>query len=219
MEIQTGAQVKTIDDKVLGKVDRVVIDPGSMAVTHLVVQKGLLLTSDKVLPMDWVTSSSGDEVILKQEVTELDNLPDFEENYVRQLGPGEPETDTVSTDYMARPYYWYPPLGASPVPYAGIYAGPPLRIEREQNIPGGTVALKEGAMVYDKDGDQVGNVERLYTDPDTGKSSHFVLSSGFLFKDRKLIPTQWVKWMEEDKIHLGVGSRFLEDLPPFTETT
>ena len=129
----------------------------------------------------------------------------------------DPESGAVSADYVARPLYWYPPVGVSPSGYPGTYAIPTPRTETKQNIPEGTVALSEGAAVFDKNGDRIGDVERIHTDPSTMKATHFVLSSGLLFKERKLIPIHWVTIFEEDRVHLGVGARFLDRLPPFQE--
>jgi uncharacterized protein YrrD len=199
-------------------VDRVVIDPGTLKVTHVVVQKGLLFTRDKVIPAEWITSTSEDEVILKPDIVDFDALPDFKETNFILLEEGDPERAAMVADYVAQPYYWYPPIGFGTTVTPAVGGGPVVRKETEQNIPENTVALKEGAGVLDKNGDQVGNVERIYTDSRTRNVTHFVISSGFLFKERKLIPVHWVTLFEEDKVHLSVGSRFLDRLPPFPET-
>jgi uncharacterized protein YrrD len=217
MEIRTDAQVKTARDEVVGKVDRVVIDPRTLEVTHVVVQKGLLFTEDKVVPAEWIASTPENEVILKQDTVDVESLPDFEETHYLPVEEIDPQSGAMAVDYVARPYYWYPPVGVSPSGYPGPYMISAPRTETEQNIPEGTVALKEGAGVFDKNGDQVGNVERIYTDPSTLKATHFVLSSGLLFKERKLIPIHWVTIFEEDRVNLEVGAKFLERIPPFPE--
>lgn len=219
MEIREDVQVKTAKGEVVGKVDRVVIDPGTLKVTHLVVQKGLLFTRDKVIPAEWITSTSEDEVILKPDIVDFDALPDFEETNYILLEEGDPERASMFADDLAHPYYWYPPIGGfGSIVYPAVGEGPVVRKETEQNIPENTVALKEGAGVLDKNGDQVGNVERIFTDTRTRHVTHFVISSGLLFKERKLIPVHWVTLFEEDKVHISVGSKFLDRLPPFQET-
>jgi hypothetical protein len=125
----------------------------------------------------------------------------------------------VAADYAAQPYYWYPPLGYGPIASPAVAGGPAVRAEKERNIPEGTVALKEGAGVFDKNGDHVGNVERIFTDPLTQQATHFVISSGFLFKERKLVPIHWMRHFEEDKVYLDVGSKFLDRLPPYIDGT
>jgi uncharacterized protein YrrD len=59
----------------------------------------------------------------------------------------------------------------------------------------------------------VGDVERLYVDAESNKTTHFLISQGMLFKDRKLVPAHWVRTVEEDRVYLVVSSRLLERLP------
>ena len=62
----------------------------------------------------------------------------------------------------------------------------------EKNIPEGMVALAEGAKVLTEDGEQVGNIETLITDPKDERVTHLVISSGLLMKERKIIPSHWL---------------------------
>jgi hypothetical protein len=89
--------------------------------------------------------------------------------------------------------------------------------EKQRNIPEDTVPLREGTNVISSDGDHVGDVERLFLEGDSNKVTHFVISQGVLFKDRKLIPTHWVKSVDEDKVQLVVTSQVLERLPSYEE--
>ena len=65
------------------------------------------------------------------------------------------------------------------------------------------------------DGEHIGDVERLFVDRDSHRATHFLISEGLLFKERKLIPAHWVKSVEEDKVQLAVPSRLLERLPAY----
>jgi hypothetical protein len=113
----------------------------------------------------------------------------------------------------ASPLYWYPaygiPGGTPFLPYENY--GRRVR----ENIPDNTVALKEGARVLSADGDHVGNIEKVLTDPESERISHFVIKQGLLFKDRKLIPVIWVKEVLEDDVYLGVGTATLKKLPDY----
>jgi len=219
MEIFEGAQVKSADDKDLGSVDRVVIDPRTLRVTHLVVQKGVFFTTDKVIPIDWVDYSEQSQVRLKRGRSNLDECPDFEETHYVSAEGDERKNEPLPMEYFARSYYWYPPVGfPMGAGFPGAYAAiPAADIETERNIPTGTVALKEGASVMDKNGDAVGSVERIVVDANTKKATHFVLASGRLIRERKLIPIHWVTTLAEDKLQLEVGSRFLDRLPVYEE--
>lgn len=211
MQIREGATVVTVDEQDVGRVDRVVIDPRSGDVTHLVVRKGLLLPEDKVVPMAWVATSTEDRVTLREMATALDDLPLFEElHYV------SPEDDETAAGY-ALPLYWYPTVGAA---WGGYSGGPPPPlmvppVETERNIPAGTVPLKEGARVVSADGEEMGEVERIVTDGMRGQVTHFVLGYGLLTHEHKLIPAHWVRRLRENEIELGVSKRTVDRLPVY----
>ena len=136
MQFKEGADVYTSDGDKVGDIDRVVLDPTTKEITHLVVRQGFIFTEDKVVPMALVDSATEERLVLK-EVDDLDNLPDFEETfYVRvdetETGtvpetPGAPKTRATPRTGAApetqaepkarplyvggyvQPYYYYPP--------------------------------------------------------------------------------------------------------------
>ena len=68
MQLQQGATVRTADGKDVGHLDRVVMDPKSKEVTHVIVRKGMLFTEDKVVPLSLIASSTKDEVRLRDAI-------------------------------------------------------------------------------------------------------------------------------------------------------
>lgn len=218
MELKEGTSVFTTGGEEVGKINRVILDPGTNEVTHVVVQKGWLFTEDKVVPIEMIGSATEDKVLLKEDAGEFDELPAFEETHYIGLGEEEyrPGGHLPYSRY-APAYYWYPPSGYIGYPgYGrGFYGGWPLVTTR--NIPEDTVPIREGTDVMSSDDKHVGDVERIFVDPDSNQATHFVVSQGLLFKDRKLIPAHWVTSVEEDKVHLSVASRLLERLPSYEE--
>src|SRR5688572_30690801 len=81
MQFQAKANVYTTSGERAGVLDRVVIDPRNRQVTHLIIQKGLLFRSDKVVPVDMVAEAEKDRVVLKEEVGDPDGLADFAEEH------------------------------------------------------------------------------------------------------------------------------------------
>src|SRR6185295_19741970 len=81
----------------------------------------------------------------------------------------------------------------------------------EQNIPDGTVALKEGAKVITADGKHVGNVERVLADSSVDQITDLVISTGLINKEMRLIPIKWVMTVDEDTVHLRVKKASIED--------
>jgi uncharacterized protein YrrD len=234
LELREGAVVFTPRDEQVGKVNGFVLDPATNEVTHIIVQKGWLLPEDKVVPFEMVGSATEDRVVLKEEIDNFDQLPPFEEtHYIRtreaDTDRGVPPSPIAATrgdpgnatdisrstgaaSSLAPAYYWYPPHGyiGYPVGYTGW---PPM--ETVRNIPEDTIHLKEGTDVMSADGEHVGDVERLIIEPDSNKTTHFVISQGLLFKDRKLVPVHWVRSVDEEKVQLSVTSQLLEQLPSY----
>ena len=214
MQFVKGANVYTANDHQVGQVDRVVIDPKTHQVTHLIVQKGIFFTEDKVVPIDLIADADQDRVTLREHAGKLQDLPDFEEQHF--VNVGEDEADQTPTPvYHAPPLYWYPAFGAPSVGYFAGYPYPASAVETEQNIPDHTVALKDGAEVISADGEQVGKVARVLVDPQANRATHLLISKGLLFKENKLVPMNWVRTVEEEQVHLAVRSRLLEELPDY----
>ncbi|HET6594681.1 MAG TPA: PRC-barrel domain-containing protein [Anaerolineales bacterium] len=220
MELTEGTSVFTPGGEEVGKVNRFVVNPVTNEVTHLVIQKGWLLPEDKVVPFEMVSSANDDRVVLSENVGDFDELPPFEETYyvrATEDGPGDLTRTDDPVFHYAPAYYWYPARinpgfqGPGMAPYV-LPVG-----EKQRNIPEDTVPLREGTNVISSDGDHVGDVERLFLEGDSNKVTHFVISQGVLFKDRKLIPTHWVKSVDEDKVQLVVTSQVLERLPSYEE--
>lgn len=218
MELKEGTRVVTADGKKVGKVNRFVIDPITNEVTHIVVQKGWLLSEDKVVDMHDVSSATEDNVILSKDLHNFDDLPPFTETHFVRVAEGDmplPGPDDPPSLRVVPSYYWYPPAGYLEFPASGVgYENWP-QVETKQNIPDEAVAVKEGSKVISSDGRHVGNVERLFIETDSNRATHFLISQGLLFKDRKLVPIRWVRTMKEDKVQLAVSSNVLESLPSY----
>jgi uncharacterized protein YrrD len=219
IELKEGMSVVTPGGEEVGKVNRFVLDPATNEVTHIVIQKGWLLPEDKVVPFQMVSSESEGRIVLSEDVGEFDKLPPFEETHFVRAADEEPGDPVPSGDpaYVLTPaYYWYP--SHANVGYPGMAFGYfTWPRETTRNIPEDTIPLKEGTDVISSDGDSVGSIERLMVEPESNRATHFLISQGTLFKDRKLVPAHWVKSVEEGKVYLAVSSRLLERLPAYEE--
>jgi uncharacterized protein YrrD len=214
VQFKEGAKVVTADGERVGTIDRVVLEPDTKEVTHLVVQKGFLFAEDKVVPMSLIGPATEDQVTLREDAGDLEKLPDFQESHYIPVDRGPvPAAGGVR---WARPLYIYPPLGASwTSPGYAPYTMPQYVAKTEEHIPEGTVALKEGARVISSDEKHIGNIERIFTDPQEDRATHVLISEGLILKEKKLIPTGWMTNVLEDEVHLAVDSDFVEGLPEY----
>ncbi|MFP3897539.1 MAG: PRC-barrel domain-containing protein [Anaerolineales bacterium] len=219
MRFRENADVLSADGEKIGEMERVVLDPEDQQVTHIVVRQGFLFATDKILPANLVQTGTEERVILRLDADELEHLPDFKEkNFVPLHEKEEAEGRGV------RSTYWYPPAGTAWGVTAGATLGvgaptvPPYVVEEEEQIPEGTVALQRGATVVSSDGEKVGSVKSILTEPDEHRATHLVIARGLFFQEEKLIPTIWIAAVMEDEILLTVTSETLQDLPEYEAT-
>ncbi|HLO18062.1 MAG TPA: PRC-barrel domain-containing protein [Anaerolineales bacterium] len=218
IELKEGIDVFTPAGEEIGKINRFVLDPVTKEVTHIVVQKGRLLAEDKVVPFRMVSTGPEDQVVLDEVVGNFDRFPPFEEKYFVRADDGEDVISTgnnTHTQQNASTFFWYPSSVNIGYPAYELENPSATLVEIQRNIPNNTIVLREGAKVVSSDGKHVGDVERLFVEPTSKQATHFLISQGLLFKDRKLVPAHWVKSIDEDKVQLAVTSRLLERLPSY----
>lgn len=75
--ITEGAPVISADDKHVGNVEQVILDPEGNSVTHFVIGKGLLLKEHKLVPAFWASSMDEEKIRLSVDASLLDRLPDY----------------------------------------------------------------------------------------------------------------------------------------------
>lgn len=227
MELKKKADVYSPDGEKLGTIERVVLDPQTKEVTHIVVDKGLFFTEDKLVPISLLGPTTEERVTLREGDYRFEDLPPFRETEFVRAEVETPKTREVPpeqphkalTARPIRPYYWVPPVGIGwwiGLGYPrGIYSE--FVRTREINIPEGTVALEEGAQVHGSKDEPVGNIEEVLTDAKTDRVTHLVISKGLILKEKKLIPASWVQSILADRVFLSVPARVVEDLPDYRE--
>jgi uncharacterized protein YrrD len=203
--LQKDATVLAADGRQLGSLERVVLNPESNVVTNVVVRTGNLIKhQEKVVPINLVAETADNQILLHEEAGDLKGFPSFEE---RRLVDEHGGTDNPSPTQNTPPVvagFMGTPMISSPVR--------PIVTRIEQNIPEGTVAMKEGARVISADGKQVGAVERVLADPIEEQVTYLQVSKGLLVKDMKLVPIHWVLSVGEDEVHLRVSRDSVETM-------
>ena len=208
IQFQKNANVIAANGQSLGQIDRVVLNPETKVITDIVVKTGALFNKeDKVVPVGLVAETTEDQILLRNEAGELNAFPVFEE---RRIVPGKEDIDkTLSSENVPQMVnYGFPEVGPA-------YIQPPsakIVTQIEQNIPEGTVAMKEGAKVITSEGKHVGYVERVLADSSVDQVTHLLVSTGRFTKDAKLVPIEWVMAVGEDEIHLRVNKDSVEEL-------
>ena len=228
MILKKDARIKNSDGEDIGNLNRFVLDPKTHKVTHIVFERGILPAKEYVLPMEWVDQVLDTEIHLRPLPVPAEDLPPFEEeNYVLTNERDLLETEYIRADPGLRMHYYYPPVtyqpsGAPPdasreIGPGGLGPRPSIIKETHENIPEHTIALKEGAKVWSHDQKHVGDVEKVFIDTTENKATHLLITKGLLFKERKLVPVDWVENIYEDRVNLAMGGEFLDKLPDYQD--
>jgi len=187
-EFAMGATASCVDGPG-GKVIRVIIEPASERVTHLVIEPKHRLGVGRLVPLDLVDTTAGD-IRLRCTVEEFDRLEPAQEPELIDDGLG------------------LGGLNAS----MGVAAAVPEVILQDV-VPLGEADVQRGDPVHALDG-EVGRVQGLLIDPDDHRVTHVLLEEGHLWGRKKVsIPVSAVTGVE-DGIRLSLTKKQVEDLPP-----
>ena len=215
MQFTQYACVYTVDRHPVGHITRVVLDPTTKKVTHVVVREGTFFFEDKVIPVEMFQSSGPAGVVLREDVGDLHSLPKFEETSYTEIDTEE-DIDTIKTTGILGGIAVYPParyhVNEMEIPARTIIRH--YVRTRKQNIPSGEIALQEGARVISADYHCVGHIESVLVNSQTGLVDHVIVARNLLLRRaRKLIPESWIKSVYEDVIYLTVPAEQVKDLP------
>jgi sporulation protein YlmC with PRC-barrel domain len=188
------AEVRCLDGR-CGRLRRVVLDPRSGSVTHLVIRLGD--GRDVVMPMAMVGHITPEAIALKVASDDLKDLPDY-----------------LSTDFCLPTSNLVHPFGEGcalmPLPDLGVFNPGPLPIEHH-HIPAGEMELQEGLPVLCSDG-ECGRIDQILVNPDHDHATGFVVRKGFLFTHDVSVPLSWVRAVDHDGVHLKTSREQLSKL-------
>lgn len=191
-----GESLRTPEGRSVGRIDRVVFDPVSRKVTHLVVRKGSLLPKARVVPVRDVEETEHG-VTVRQGV-DTDSFPEFE------------KSDYVIGDESAY-YQRNPQVAIGPYGPVGA-ANADLHRHRERNLPEEAIAIKSGANVISSDGQKVGRLDEVIVDADSGLPIQLVLRMGRTVKATQTVPANLIISVDENDIYLALDANSLDDL-------
>jgi len=174
-----------------GKVSRMIIDPATETVTHLVIQPKHPLGVGRLVPLDLVETTAGD---IRLRCT------------VEEFGELEPAQETELIDDVTAGLG----IGGLNAPMGVIS---PVQTILEDVVPLGEADVDRGDPVHALDG-EIGRVQGLLVDPHDHRVTHVLLEEGHLWGRKKVsIPASAVTGVENG-IRLSLTKKQVEDLPP-----
>ncbi len=196
-----GAQASCTDG-VCGDVTRVVVDPITRTVTHLVVEPKHRIALGRLVPLTLVDATTG-EIHLRCTLAQFQKLDWAEETQFLPGIGGYPGYDPGQV--LTWPYYGLDGgggLGMGNMPQ-------PVILDR---VPLGEVAIRRGEQVHATDG-VIGRVQGLVVDPDNHHVTHVLLQEGHLWGRKKVaIPITAVTEVDNG-IRLSITKQEVQDLP------
>lgn len=207
IQFQKNATVVDANGQQMGSLNRVVVDPDTKLLTDIVIRTGVLFNQEeRVVPIDFVAETTPDLIILSEDVKDLKNFLPFEEEHIVDI---EEYVEHSSPGTSVQPTLYGSPLFGV-VPQTRI--GEEFATRVDQNIPEGTVAMREGAKVISADGKNIGNVERIFTGISDEQITHLLISQGKIKRKTKLVPIEWVNNINEEEVNLLVNKISIDNL-------
>lgn len=181
-DFHIGAQVHCTDGP-CGKLVKIVVDPKTQQVTELIVEKGFLLKTDRVIPVSAVASATEQDVHLNVDSDDVAGFTEYREVTVKEPAPDAGGYRTMANSGSA--------FGAYSEPHV-----PMIRKRLREGITAGKAVIdrKSGVENLDK---TLGHVDHVIVDGETGKISHLVMRSG-LFAEYHLLPIEVVEEVGDD---------------------
>ncbi|REK21843.1 MAG: DUF2171 domain-containing protein [Actinobacteria bacterium] len=219
LELEEGSPVRAADGTDLGVISRLVVDPSRSAITHLVVQKGILFAEDRVIPVEHIADVDESGVVLSRE-SDYKQMPEYEADaYVEE----DRATDTRLPSNAAVSLWRFPMMQTGMFPMYPAY--PPSGSKAPEEVRPETMStaasskpdlelLDESTRVVTADGKRLGNVVEVAIKKD-GNLSHLVVDLGFL-QGHRLLPAHWIDSIDGQQIRIAVSKQALAKLPEVT---
>jgi hypothetical protein len=214
MELAIGARVSCTDGP-CGEIRRIIVDPATDTVTHLVVQPGHRRDAGRLVPVHLVDTTVG-EIKLRCTRADFDKLDHAEELELAGdegfVGSGGLVGDELAYGASGEAYVPAGPLG-SELMDVGPLPGHRRSTIVEDVVPLGEDQVRPGDRVHAVDG-EVGQVRGFLVNPADGRVSHVLLREGHLWGRKEIaIPVIAVTGIDAG-VRLNITKEQVGDLPP-----
>lgn len=200
-----GADV-VCQDKTCGKLAQVVVDPYTHRVTDLIVEKGLLFKTDRVLPVSLVERADKHEVRMDVLSDQLAQYPEYREIELEKPAPGWGQSEHYKAENMRCWVGGYNLVCTEPVV-------PRVRQWIQMGIPGQLAAIGRGTPVWNAQG-SIGQVDHVLVEPEQGEITYLVLRRG-LIPDYPVLPASMLEDINEERVLVQISEEELKELPRY----
>ena len=199
-------------DGFCGEVRRVILDPDTRTVTHLVIERRHWKADGRLVPVE-LAEATGGEIRLRCSLAEFERLEPAEEADLAEAadyGGGYGSAGAVEG---------YGDVGGMGVGGSasgmgiGMGLGHRTPIVLSHAVPLGETEVERHESVHAADG-EIGRVEGFVVDPSDNKVTHVLLQEGHLWGRKEVaIPISAVSSVDAG-IRLNITKKQVEELPP-----
>jgi sporulation protein YlmC with PRC-barrel domain len=187
-EFAFGATARCSDGS-CGELSRMIIDPATRSVTHLVIEPKHRREPGRLVPLDLVDTTTG-EIRLRCTLAEFDKLEPAEETELLESAGG------TGVGGMSAP---------TGIPRAS-------RTVSEDVVPRGETEVGRGEHVHALDG-EIGQVRGFGVDPANHHVTHVLLQEGHFWGRKEVVIPMSAVTEVENGIRLNLTKKQIEDLP------
>jgi len=206
-DFEMGTEVQC-QDGACGKLLKLVADPATKEITHLIVEKGFLLKQDRIIPLDRVERAGKEGVTLSLSSEELSEFETYQEYAYQMLESG---WDGLG-NYQEGDIMVYSPRVSPYGTVTGPYL-PMLRHVEHRGVPEDETVVEKGTPVKNRE-ESLGTVDHLLVDRETAQIKHLVVSPGPL-DESVILPRSEVKEITAEAVVVDFTSDELEELPRY----
>ncbi len=189
-----------------GKLIKVVIDPYTRRITHLVVEKGYLQKKDRVIPVTAVKEANEERILLNVPSEALKQFPEYHEEEF-----AVPTPDVEETMHYARMQVL---VWATLYGIASEALQPMSRQRVKKGINPEEPVIGRGTKVFALDG-PIGEIDHVLVDKETGEITHIIVRKGILPR-HVVVPMALVSNILDDGVYLKTDRKHLEELSTYT---
>ena len=180
-----------------GKITRVVVNPITEEMTHLVVQAKGAFEVEYLIPINAIANSSPQDVTLTISLNDFKLLDTYEK--LHYLSKSDPPEDSSDPAMIFWPFM--PPEDEGPM------------YEVEVQVPPEDMVVRRGAQVDATDG-KIGVVDGFMVNPETSHITHLVLEKGHLWGEHDVaIPIDSIDAYDGQVVTLKLDKDAVNALP------
>ena len=204
LDLNIGADVRCRGET-CGKLHKVVLDPHTQRVTDLVIERGFLKKTNRVLPISAVKRTTEDEVYLSTDLSALDEYPAYERvKFVKPAAAWQDER--YSADHVM---HWSGRYGL-------LYNEPTVpraRCHFHKGISPLKEIIKKGTPVRNVE-KTLGKVDHVLINRENGEITHLVLRRG-LIPSYPVMPISMINHISEEGIYVSASENDIKSLPRY----